>query len=385
MTNLNYINTNFSDELKLLILLSQNNNKLSHETNFENINWELFIELLRKHRLVSHIIKNKITKELLPNTIYERIKQIHVNQSKKTLLFTGELFKIHEILDKNNISHVFFKGSLLSLELYNDIGFRNFKDIDLLVDKENIERAATLIQSLNYSFIEPKIKLSEKQKKVNYSISHHYHLRHNINPIEVELHWNLTNPKSFFSVTTNELINNKINLDFQNQQLPYISSSENMAFLAAHGAIHQWYRLFWLKDFSELFLKTGSEEINNAWKLAEKLKLKKCLTQACVLSHLIYKTDLPTFINSKKFNSKLIQVPLKSIATTELKQQGGFGKFEYVFYRLRLKPNIKYYFDLIYRLRTHFSDWELIKLPDKLFFLYYLLRPFLLIYKSFKK
>ena len=218
MTNLTYINTNFSDELKLLILLSQNNNKLSHETNFENINWELFIELLRKHRLVSHIIKNKITKELLPNTIYERIKQIHVNQSKKTLLFTGELFKIHEILDKNNISHVFFKGSLLSLELYNDIGFRNFKDIDLLVDKENIERAATLIQSLNYSFIEPKIKLSEKQKKVNYSISHHYHLRHNINPIEVELHWNLTNPKSFFSVTTNELINNKINLDFQNQQ-----------------------------------------------------------------------------------------------------------------------------------------------------------------------
>ena len=206
MTNLNYINTNFSDELKLLILLSQNNNKLSHETNFENINWELFIELLMKHRVVSHIIKNKFTKKLLPNTIYDRIKQIHISQSKKTLLFTSELFKIHEILDKNNISHVFFKGSLLSLELYNDVGFRNFKDIDLLVNKENIERAAILIQGLNYSFIEPKITLSEKQKTVNYSISHHYHLRHNANPIDIELHWNLTNPKSYFSVASNEVI-----------------------------------------------------------------------------------------------------------------------------------------------------------------------------------
>ena len=385
MINLNYIESNFSDELKLIILLSQNNIILSHETNFENINWELFIQLLRKHRLVSHIIKNKYTEECLPGTIYERIKHINVNQSKKTLLFTGELFKIHEILNANNISHIFFKGSLLSLELYNDIGFRNFKDIDLLVSKKDVEKAVKLITDLNYSIIEPKIKLSEKQKKVNYSISHHYHLRHNINPIEVELHWNLTNPKSYFSVPTNELINNKRNLDFQNQVLPYISSSENIVFLAAHGAIHQWYRLFWLKDFSELLLKTSSEEINNAWELAKKLKLKKCLTQACILSQLIYKTDLPAFIKSKKINHKLIQVPLKSIATTELKQQGGFGKFKYVFYRLSLKPTIIYYFDLIYRLRTHFSDWEIIKLPDNLFFLHYLLRPFLLIYKSFKK
>ena len=380
----NYIKSKFPEDLKLLILLSQNNNKLSHETNLENINWEMFIELLRKHRLVSHIIKNKFTKELLPNTIYDRIKQIHVNQSKKTLLFTGELFKIHEILDKNNISHVFFKGSLLSLELYNDIGFRNFKDIDLLVDKKNIEKTVTLIKGLNYSFIEPRINLSEKQKIVNYSISHHYHLRHNVNPIDIELHWNLTNPKSYFSVASNEVIKNKIELNFQDRLLPYISSSENIVFLAAHGAIHQSYRLFWLKDFSELLLKTSSEEINNAWELAKKLKLSKSFTQACILSQLIYKTDLPAFV---KFNNniKLIKVPLKSIAIIELKQQGFLGKFKYVFYRLSLKPNIRYYFDLIYRLRTHFSDWESLKLPNKLFFLYYLLRPLLLIYKSFKK
>lgn len=376
----------FPEELKLLILLSQNNNILFHETNFENINWELFIELLRKHRLVSHTIKNKLTKELLPNTIYERIKQIHISQSKKTLLFTSKLFKIHEILGKNNILHVFFKGSLLSLELYNNVGFRNFKDIDLLVDKKNIEKAATLIQDLDYSFIEPKMKLSEKQKTVNYGISHHYHLRHNVDPIDIELHWNLTNPKSFFSIESNEIIRNKIKLNFQDRLLPYISSSENIVFLAAHGAIHQWYRLFWLKDFSELLLKTNSEEINNAWELAKKLKLSKCFTQACILSQLIYKTNLPAFVkfNNNNNNSKLIKVPLKSIAITELKQQGFFGKFKYVFYRLSLKPNTRYYFDLIYRLRTHFSDWESLKLPNNFFFLYYLLRPFLLIYKLLK-
>ena len=34
--------------------------------------------------------------------------------------------------------------------------------------------------------------------------------------------------------------------------IPYISEIENIVFLAAHGAVHQWYRLFWLKDISVL-------------------------------------------------------------------------------------------------------------------------------------
>jgi len=76
---------------------------------------------------------------------------------------------------------------------------------------------------------------------------------------------------------------------------------------------------------------------------------------------------------------------LLSIATTELKQQGLIGKMRFVFYRIGLKKDLKYYFDLIYRLRTHYTDWSLMKLPDYMFFLYYLLRPVFLLLKVFRK
>jgi hypothetical protein len=107
--------------------------------------------------------------------------------------------------------------------------------------------------------------------------------------------------------------------------------------------------------------------------------------QACILSECLYNIKLPDFLKSELIGQKLLKIPLKSIATTELKQRNIFGKFKYVFYRLKLKPDFKYYFDLVYRLRTHFSDWELLKLPDSFFFLYYPLRPFLMIFKILKR
>lgn len=114
----------------------------------------------------------------------------------------------------------------------------------------------------------------------------------------------------------------------------------------------------------------------------QKLKLERSFQLACVLSHLIYGSELPALIHPDKMGKKLLSVPIKSIENTELKQKGILGKFEYILYRLRLKPSFKYYFDVIFRLRTHLSDWELVKIPDKLFFLYFLLRPVLLLYHN---
>ena len=82
---------------------------------------------------------------------------------------------------------------------------------------------------------------------------------------------------------------------------------------------------------------------------------------------------------------RMVKTALFSIAKTELKQQGFFGSIKYVCYRSRLRENNKYRFDLISRLRTHFLDWEMLPLPDSLFFLYYFLRPILLFLRLFRK
>jgi len=385
MNNVNrYIKSWFSDELKLIHFLSQKSS-VNNFTTSSKINWILFIDLIKKHRLVSHVLKHSESKNIFPTSVYKEIKSIQLSQIKKSLLLNSELLRIHDALNKKNIDHMFFKGSLLSFELYNDIGFRNFRDIDLLVHKSNVEQANSAIIELKYKLFDPSFELTKKQKRINYSLSHHYHLQHKELPVDIELHWNITNPKSFLSISTEKILRNKLLIQFQTYTLPYISKLENIVFLAAHGSIHQWYRLFWLKDFSVLLATLDINEIKQAWELSKKLSLHKCFLQACFLSKYVYNSILPDFILEQKIKKSLLRTPLKSIATTELKQSGLIGKLNYPIYRLRLKSNLKYNFDLIFRLRTHFSDWKIVNLPDILFFLYYPLRPLLLLYKIISK
>ncbi len=377
----------FSNELQLLILLSQQHvNKAELEkieTLEKLVDWKLFFELSRKHRLLSHVVK-QINKhpDILKPEIKKQLKEIRKELSKKALLYSQSLLQIHQSLKEKNISHTFFKGPLLSLDLYEDIGFRDYRDIDLLVPLSHIEKAKSIIQELGFAMLAPKDELSNKQKKINYTISHHYHLKKPGLPIEIELHWNLTNPKTYFPLEPQKIIAGSEYIEVAQHKLPYISKPVNIAFLAAHGAIHQWYRLFWLKDFSEAIRQSTDQEIQHAWQLSQKFTLEKTFIQACRLSNLLYKSSIPTFLKRAGYSDSLISFGLKAIGNKDLRQQGVGGKVKFVLYRLKLKPNIKYYFSLIFRLRTHYTDWEALSLPGNLFFLYYILRPFILIYKS---
>lgn len=381
-----YIEQNFSDELKLLIYLSQDEiNQGNLPVNIHNIDWEDFIDLTLKHRLVSHVLKHStFLAEYIPISTYEKLIEFRLEHSKNSLNYAVHAIRIHQKFIENNVPHCFFKGPVLSLELYHDIGFRNFGDIDILVEEKDAEKAKLILEELDFSCIYPKIELSEKQKKVNYSISHHYHFKHPIQNIHIELHWSITNPKAYSGLKTNEIILNSRKLKVSNYELNYISKTENLVYQAAHGAIHQWYRLFWLKDFSVLYKKSSIEELKKAYQLSKKLKLQKSFNQACYLSNLIYDISLPDFLTNPG-KSFLIKTPIKSISSMDLSQKGVIGKISFIFYRLKLKPDSKYYFELLYRLRTHLSDWELLRLPNSLFFLYYPLRPFLLIYKLLRK
>lgn len=376
------IKQKFSDELRLLIYLSQDSieNKI-FDSDLKNIDWEEFLNLVVKHRLTSHVLKHaKFLAENFPIPTYEKLMEIRLDRSKISLNFAIHAIRIYQKFEEYNINHCFFKGPLLSMELYNDVGFRNFRDIDVLVEQQDVEKAKLIIEELGFDCIYPNFQLSAKQQKANYSISHHYHFKHPAQITQVELHWNITNPKSFYGIETKEIIDNCRKIKISNYSLPYISKIDNLVYQAAHGSIHQWYRLFWLKDFSVILANSSAEYLKKAYEKSKQQKLGRSFIQACYLSDLIFNTN-STILKQEKVNPRLVKAALHSIRTTDLNQKGIAGKLKLVHYRLRIKPTFKYHFDLLYRLRTHLTDWEIIRLNDRLFFLYFLLRPFLLIYK----
>lgn len=141
-----YIEQHFSKELKLIIFLSQDQLK-DDVPNIKNLDWDVFLQLCLKHRLVSHILKHaEFLAENIPVPVYEKLIERRLEHSKQALNYTVHAIRIHQKFKENNIQHLFFKGPLLSLELYKDIGYRNFGDIDILVKEKMPNKQKELLK-----------------------------------------------------------------------------------------------------------------------------------------------------------------------------------------------------------------------------------------------
>ena len=114
------------------------------------------------------IVKSYLKNEKLNNEIYDKeLVKIAIEQSLETILYPTlsneaylsfyvswamkqELFysldkEITDILNKNKIPHIYFKGTILS-KIYDDPSIRTRGDIDLYVSPDNIEKTISLLK-----------------------------------------------------------------------------------------------------------------------------------------------------------------------------------------------------------------------------------------------
>jgi len=347
------------------------------------INESRLIELIRKHKVASHLQLCKDLPEIenYPN-VAGFLKQASKRNQMQKLLHAQEVLSLHAFMHEAGIAHAFLKGIGLSIRLYGDPAYRHSGDIDLLVAPKDARKAQQLLKESGYIPIHPASILSDKQFRKNRSLSHHVTLVKRRQPISfaVELHWYLTNPHEAFPLSSEKALANCISVPLGNNTIPVLSALHSLVFNAYHGSVHQWFKLFWLKDFATLIGQLSPSEVKEGYQLAKELGVARSYLLAFTLCHHVWHTpqfDLP----ETRTTRRLLKACLNAIETTEWKQKGLRGKLASLHYRLKLQPAWNYKFALLWRLRTHYTDWEFLPLPDKLFFLYYPLRPVLLVAK----
>ncbi len=345
-----------------------------------SINEDELLKLISRHKVIGYIYKNLSPHVSTPAR--SALSNNYKEHTRHTLNYVRRLILTSQKLDKHHIPYLAFKGPVLSEMLYSDPLVKDSVDLDLWVPLEYVEECHQTLYEEGFVRVAPKIKLSPKQKQKNFSISHHYAYLHNEDKVVIELHWNITNPFSLLPLAFEEAFKEYRIVNLNNHELRTLSYEHYILYLAVHGSSHKWSRLHWLKDFSTLLKAANEEQLKSAFHLAEDFKLTKPLIQAFWISHELFGISVPSSLfNPKQIkNSFFFRSPLKSIpkSTKKLKK----GKIQTLIYRWQIRSNPTYRFSLLFRLRTHFTDWEVVKLPDSLFFLYYPLRPFLFFYRA---
>ena len=162
-----------------------------HDINFENL-----IKLASGHLMLPALFFNidkKKVSYLFPEDFIAYIKNIYaINKARNTLLL-AEAKELSELLYKNNIKHIFLKGTALLLtNVFEDIGERMISDIDFIIQYKDEEKAINLFKKNNYVF-RGSLKTHQKFKFKLFKPKHLPRLVHKNKIMALELHTELLN------------------------------------------------------------------------------------------------------------------------------------------------------------------------------------------------
>ena len=194
-----------SVEEKLLVnILYREESESLQGVDIINVNFENLMKLASRHLMLPALffnINKKKLSHLFPVDFIECIKNIYsINKARNEVLLK-EAKELSDLLYKNNINHIFLKGTALLLSnVFEDIGERMMCDIDFIIQYKDEEKIK---------------KVLEKNKYVNKDSNHLFqvfkpkHLPRMVNKnktIGIEPHFELLSPKRRYIFNSKKLI-----------------------------------------------------------------------------------------------------------------------------------------------------------------------------------
>lgn len=341
--------------------------------------WESVINLAIKHR-ITKIVEYSINSFNIP--ISDKFRnQINNNNQKITLrmlLFTSEISVMSKNFSQLAIDVIPLKGPIASKQIYGDFTAKNSRDIDLLVREEQLEKCIVEIEKQGYINSYPFNSLSNKQKKAFKRSNNQLAFYHPEKKIQVEIHWRLFANQYFLPLSFDELLKDSTKINVGKTTINGLSEIHLLLYLCVHGSKHQWSLLYWLIEVATLIQKVEYD-----WKhiLQEAINLgiERPLVQGLILIEKLFNLTAPKLIKEYYQENEIIQKLVETSREIIMEEASFSQKASVTNYlkilNYKMKLNNRMLYKLAYFKLNSINDFELVKLPDSLFFGYFWLRP----------
>ena len=345
------------------------------------LRWEVFLELCVTHRVYPVVLKILKQKPAIdaPSEIINRLELKRASGLRQSLELAAETVRIAELFENNGIRFIVLKGVSLAIQLYGDVGIRPTHDVDLLVAAADARTACELIKSSGgYTSVYDTFSrnLTNRQLQTVLKASHHEMFQNE--KFIVEIHWQL---KPYTNRTTDfeKLYCSTTAFRLSDRTLYSIGAHELFDYLALHGAIHGWCRLRWLLDVALLVQQQADELDVSSGAEVNDFSAQALILAGTLLNCFIIREPAVPFTPTTK------QIGLAKAAASYIANytDGILAHFSREYFK-RINYTLKIVFDSNYLrnfLRVFFTpnvaDFEIISLPDSLFWLYYPLKPFI--------
>ena len=345
------------------------------------IDWPDFLRWVDRHRVAPLVYRNlrRYGGRGVPAAAMSALRARFESNALRSLVNATELVRLDKLFRENGIIWFPLKGSVLALQVYGNLARRHAGDIDLLVAPGQVELADRLLQA-GYRRAMPAFQLSPSQRRRFLSRRPHFEYLDDQSNLRIELHWRSIHNQPPHVMDLAGLRSRAASVAVAGAMLPAMSFSDNVLYLCSHGGKHFWHRLFWLVDLAEMMRGNPGIDWPRLLTLAREAGLMRPLALGVILAHELLDVPLPEAIRTYALQDRLLSYSAKEAYRFMLCLQPETPplalSLQLYLCRLRCANSFTERLNIIQNILL-WEDWDTARLPDSLFFLYYILRlPF---------
>jgi hypothetical protein len=160
--------------------------------NKDEINWEAFrIDNYKAFFPVYLMAKDNCQGINFPAEIKEKMKLRYVYLARKTKRIKDEAKNLAAAFRKSNVELIFIKGVAYLATIYkHNPEVRDMRDIDILVRKEDLDKAEVILKSNGYTQDYKRVS-NDEDKNRDYFSRKHFHYIYFKGDFVLELHWGI--------------------------------------------------------------------------------------------------------------------------------------------------------------------------------------------------
>lgn len=229
--------------------------------------WRNFAEACDRHQVTPNIYckLQGITPTVVPPGLLEHLRTRFQESCVHNYRLAKKLIDLTSMLENEGVPVLALKGPSLAMAVYGGLSLRQCLDLDLMIRKEQLVTGVRLMKAWGFQAtptpampqIRPYLCRPENPQHVEWASE--IELLSPDDTFYVDLHWQLGDP--FWRPFSPDV--DKFWVRAKRQDLPLGSvlmpcREDLFLALSAHGTRHRWFYLKWLLDIAELLRNAGT-------------------------------------------------------------------------------------------------------------------------------
>lgn len=341
MSYLNDNGFNFTNEEELLLLCAKKQINKDQRINLRNflendINWDYLIKLAAQHKIkpILYCSLKTIDRNKIPKKVFTGLESHFIRNLQKNLMYLGQLYNILKLLQNHKIKPIPYKGPVLALNAYGNLGLREFVDLDIFVQKKDIIFAKNVLVSNGYiNHVE-----NSGFKESIYCLLHRDFLFFDSNRnVNIEIQWNFIGQSFTYKGNMFKNPKNIHSTKLNNKEIFSLPTEDMILILCIHASGHLWEQISWICDIV-VFIKVNKINWTSLIEKSKILGFNRILNINLFLSMQLFDLKIPNeyleLISSDEYSKKLASDIAKNLFQRNNSEKRNLNLFK-MRYRIR--------------------------------------------------